>query len=297
MSQEDRYYTCPLSILKSGVNELEVLEACLNVGTVNAGIAYHKYHGEDEFESLLEQAKEEAEKQKLPSKPSSKLELTYPDGTALNQRDAANTWNHSLAGWKIMRLNGGSITSIAQCWLKLHRQNEVFFKIRSDWLWGAIYTARLNHGEDIKSDFNPLSWREFRILAAILSAPVNKTQGFTFLGWESIQARACGYHSKSKFISGKDSLPPHCMPLSRSKIDLTTSRLEVLKFYLRFRYSKGNRGGKTAYSLRHESREKLAEAVGKYQKEYCFKQTLANNRAKDRELTLGLQLPSKPPAT
>ncbi len=95
------------------------------------------------------------------------------------------------------------------------------------------------------------------------------------------------------FAAKKGELPPHCQPLTRSQIDLTTSRMEVLKFYLRFRYSKGDRGGKTAYSFRHETREKLAEAVGKYQVEHCFKPTVDGNRAKDRELTIRLQGGSK----
>lgn len=56
---------------------------------------------------------------------------------------------------------------------------------------------------------------------------------------------------------------------------------------------KGDRCGWTAYSFRHETREKLAKAVGKYQAEYCFKPTVDANRTKDRELTIRLQGGSK----
>ena len=218
------------------------------------------------------------------------------DGKPLSSEEAKDLWFCAHAGAKLCEVIGGNRAHDAQIWATNRHEGEVFFRIKSEWLWGAIYTQRRETGVDVTSGFKPLSWREFRILAAVLSAPVNR-QGFVFLGWESIQARSCGFHNKALFAAGQESLPPHCQPLTRSQIDLTTSRLEANKFFLRFRYSKGDRGGKTAYSFRHDSREKLAAAVGEYQSRYCIKQTIEDNRAKDRELSAALQAASKRPAT
>lgn len=294
MSKEDRYFTAPLAILRSGQSALDSLEAALCSGMVNAGIGYLDTHGEDEFNMLLEQANEAAEKQGLQAKPPPRFTLKDCGGNPIAHERAVELWKAAHAGAKLCGVTGGNRGRDAQVWASHHRKGDVFFRIKSEWLWNAIYTARNEAGtispaDAERADLKPLSWREFRILAAILSAPVKKFQGFVFLGWESIQARACGFHRKDLLAKTKEALPPYCLPLTRSQIDLTTSRLEALKFYLRFRYSKGDRGGKTAYSFRHETREKLAEAVGKYQAEHCFKPTLDANRAKDRELTIRLQ--------
>jgi hypothetical protein len=298
MSTGDKYFTAPLAILRSGQSAPCALESALCSGIVNAGLGYLDTHGEDEYNMLLEQASEAAEKQGLPAKPPPRFTLKDCDGKPIAHDRAVELWKAAHAGWKILGLRSGDRASDAQRWASHHRKGEVFFRIKSEWLWNAIYTARREAGtisaaDAARDDLKPLSWREFRILAAILSAPVKKFQGFVFLGWETIQARACGFHRKDLFTNNKGELPSHCQPLTRSQIDLTTSRLEVLKFYLRFRYSKGDRGGKTAYSFRHETREKLAEAVSKYQAEHCFKPTVDANRAKDRELTIRLQGGSK----
>lgn len=297
MSTGDRYFTAPLAILRSGQSALDALDAAVCSGIVNAGLGYLSTHGEDEYNTLLEQADRAAEKLGMPVTPPPRFALKDCDGKPIANARAVELWRAAHAGSKLCGVIGGNRATDAQTWATHRREGEVFFQIKSEWLWGAVYTARAENGSDVKNDFKPLLWREFRILAAILSAPVKKFQGFVFLGWETIQARACGFHRKDLFAANREELPPHCQPLTRSQIDLTTSRMEVLKFYLRFRYSKGDRGGKTAYSFRHETREKLAEAVGKFQAEHCFKPTVDANRAKDRELTIRLQGGSKLPAT
>jgi len=293
MSKGDRYFKAPLAILRSGQTALDALDAVVCCGLVNAGLGYLETHGEDEFDTLLEQADEATEKQGLPTKPPQRFTLKDCDGKLIAHERAVDLWKAAHAGAKVCGVSGGNRASDAQTWATHTRPKGVFFTIKSEWLWNAVYTARRESGDDVTNEFKPLSWREFRILAAILSAPVNKYHGFVFLGWEPIQARACGFHKNDLFEAQTGELPPHCQPLTRSQIDLTTSRLEVLKFYLRFRYSKGDRGGKTAYSFRHETREILAEAVGKYQAEHCFKPTVDSNRTKDRELTIRLQGGSK----
>lgn len=311
MSAGDNYYTAPLSILRSGKNHLEALEASIACGIVNAGIGYEKHHGQDEFKELLKEASKEATKQNLPTKPPRDLALKDADGANLPAFQAEQYWKYSHAGSKLLGIHGGARSSDAQRWLSNHRHGEVFFKMRSDWLWGAVYQARREDGQDVRANDEVISWREFRILAAILSAPVNR-YGFTFLGWESIQARACGCHKKEFFRTSKESLPDHCQPLSRDQITRTVERLEALNFFIRFRDSKGDRGGKTAYSFRHKgddpqaSRRMLADAVAKYKADRrCMQEKVSANREADRVLALSNtsrpqvtgKAPASPPAT
>ena len=297
MSDSDRYFTAPLSILRSSNTPLEALHNVVSCGIVNAGIGYRKDKGEDEFQILLEQANDEAEKKGVAYSPPHNLKLQDSGGMQMLKVRAVELWEAAHAGAKLCGVTGGSRADDARIWATHRHEGAVFFRIKSERVWNAINTAKREAGENVESDSKPLSWREFRILAAILSAPVHPKRGFVFLGWESIQARSCGFHRKDLFDAGENTLPLHCQPFTRSQIDLTTSRMEANKFYLRFRYSKGDRGGKTAYSFRHDSREKLAAAVGEYQSHYCIQQTMEANRSRDRELSALMQATSKRPAT
>lgn len=298
MSAADKYYTAPLAVLRSGFTGLEALEIACACGIVNAGIGYREEHGEEDFERLVSDAEEHAAEQGLRTSPPKEFVLSDASGNPMTPHESEAIWRCALVGAKMLGIRGGNRAKDAQTWATHYRKGEVFFTIKSEWLWAAIWTARREAGTEVTQDFKPLSWREFRVLAAILSAPVKNYQGFVFLGWESIQARACGFHRKDLFQAGKNDLWPHCQPFSRDQIMRTTGALEACKFYLRFRYSTGDRGGKTAYSFRHESREKLAEAVAKFQAEYCFKQAaVSDNRAKDRILCAKMQEARKSPAT
>lgn len=286
MSAGDKYYTAPLSILRSGKSHLEVLEAVVACGIVNAGIGYRKDKGEDAFKQLLEDANKEAVKQGHPAKSPKKLSLRGTSGSLMTYADAEMYWKYAHAGWKLLGILGGDRASDAQTWLDNPLAGGPFFKMRSDWIWGAVNQARREIGKEVASSTSSISWREFKIIAAILSAGCND-HGFVLLGWESIQARACGFHSKALFQSGKASLPSHCLPLSRDQITLTVERLEGLKFFLRYRDSKGKSGGRMAYSLRHATRELLAESVAKWKAENARIETqIEQNRAADLALSL-----------
>lgn len=57
--------------------------------------------------------------------------------------------------------------------------------------------------------------------------------------------------------------PQHCPPLTRWQIEATLTNLERNRFFLRYRTSSSatGRGGRTAYSIRHATRERLARDV------------------------------------
>lgn len=285
MSAGDNYFTAPLAILRTQDSHLAVLEASVCYGIVNAGIGYERENGEDAFKELLEQATKVAKDRGEESKPPKGMNLMDASGQPLTQYDAERYWKYAHAGRKLLGITGGNARLSAARWLNHHRAGQVFFKVNSSWLWGAVYQARREAGEDVTSDYKPLSWREFRILAAILSAGCNR-HGFVYLGWESIQARACGFHSKELFETGKASLPEHCQPFTRDQIMRTCERLEGLRFFLRLRDSKGPRGGLMAYSFRHETRELLADAIAKKKAENSSLETqVKQNREADMALS------------
>jgi hypothetical protein len=260
MSAGDKYYTVPLSILRSGTSALDALNSCFSCGMLNAGIGFRKSKP-DEFQSRLDA-----------------LALEHrPRGVTLDQWEAAHV------GAALLDITGGCRATDVKRYLDNNCAGQVFFRICHDWMWGAILSARREAGMEVKSEFKPLSWREFRILAAVLSGQVNN-HGFSFLGWEIIQARACGFHSKKLFNAGKNALPPHCMPFTRDVIRRDVEKLEALGFFARCRYATGTRGGLMAYSFRHPKREELAAAVKLWSDaNHSFKIKSAANRAADLE--------------
>jgi hypothetical protein len=280
MSTEN-YFTVPLAVLRSGGTELEALENAVTVGMVNAGVGFAASKDEDAVRAALEAARERAGKQNHPQTMPPKDVLNHASGYQLAKSEAVAIWDKALLGWGVLGIIGGNRTTDAQAWLKLHRQGEVFFKISSDFMWGAVKTARRAAGEEVAVE-RAISFREFRILAAILSAPT-PSYGFVFLGWEALQHRACGYHTKELFNEHKDKLPPHCQPLTRSMIRGTCDRLEALGFFGRVRYSAGVAGGYTAYSVTLE-RPALIEAVKKWQAaNMAFKTKIDGHRKSDQE--------------
>lgn len=269
MSKEDTYFTIPLAMLRSGESALDVLEAACSYGTVSAGIGYRAIHGDDKFNALVAAGhKEEDSDDGEPSCPRGVVE---------------RLWEAALAGAQVLGIKGGRRSHDARVYYEHHEPGQVFFSLRSDWMWNALDTARRETNEHAQMPAKPLFWPEFRLLAAVLSAQTN-TRKFTFLGWESLQARACGYHSKELFQVGKAGLPAHCQPLSRHTIRQTMDRLEALGFFARCRYASGPRGGCMAYSFRHPKRGELATAVKDWRatKDF-FKTKAAANRAADLE--------------
>lgn len=270
MSRSDLYFTAPLALLRGGSGVLDALESCVSCGIVNAGIGWRKTHGERAFKTLLAGVAAEARSRHLP--------IDGPPSVRPFFMQAA------LAGSHILGVQDGACARHAALYQAQLQPRAVYFRMRADWVWNALHTARQTAGVEDPGvrKFKPLTWREFRILAAILSAKVN-TYDFTFLGWESIQARACGYHTKALFQAGKDTLPPHCQPLSRRQIRQGLDRLEVLGFFARCRYAKGARGGLMAYSFRHPKRQGLVEAIKEWAAaNRSFKQKVDNLRAADR---------------
>ena len=280
MSTEN-YYTVPLALLRSGQTELEALSNALDVGIVNVGVGFAESRDADEVEAALDTARERAVKQNLPQTMPPKDVLDDASGYRLARAEAVALWDKALLGWSVLGVIGGNRTTDAQAWLKLHRQGEVFFKVKSDFMWAALNTARRAAGRECAVE-RALSFREFRILAAILSGTTN-SYGFVFLGWEALQYRACGYHTKELFNEHKDKLPPHCQPLTRSMIRGTCDTLEALDFFGRVRYSAGGAGGYTAYSVTLQ-RPALVEAVRKWQAaNMAFKTKVDGHRKSDQE--------------
>ncbi|WP_395748404.1 hypothetical protein [Prosthecobacter sp.] len=267
MSATDLYFTLPLAVLRSGAGVSDVMDAAISCGIVNAGIGYRKTHGEGLFSLLLEQAREHARRQRQP--------VDCPPHVP------PDLWEAALAGAKVLGVQGGCRAVDATNYQKHQARGAVFLQLRADWMWNATYSARREAGKEVPAGFKQLSWREFRILAAILSAKVN-SHGFVFIGWETLQARACGFHSKALYKAGADSLPPHCQPLSRRILRQELEKLETLGYFLRCRYSTGPRGGFMAYSFRHPKRADLVKAIQAWSAaNHAFQTKAAANRAAD----------------
>lgn len=272
MAKDDKYFTFPLSVLRGGNRNptaLSCLELAVDCGIVNAGKGVSNRCDQDEFIEELERA---CEKYEIPE---SKVPHWNSDGA------------HYLVGAKVcgVTLPGGyDFKSAAMATQSVSAQNAPFLRMSSKSIWAALDQARHEADHTTKKPERGLSWREFRVLAAILSWPKTK-EGFTSPGWESIQFRACGFVNKEDFKKAKR-IPDHLPKLSRRQIRDTLDTLEALEMFARFRLSTGPKGGRMFYSFRH-SRDELAQAACQ-KVNFQDRAKVAQNRAEDSRKCLEL---------
>ena len=261
---EDNYFKFPLAILQ-GIRDngkpgnstpYDVICNALDYGIVNAGMGYLHTQGPESFDELLTAEEEE--------------------------RGLANLSAHAGAGLVGASLCGVTFKlreSFERAANVYERNQSSMFPLvtmKADIFWGAYYQAGHEQGKEDQPD-NAISWREFRILCAILSAKINR-EGFVFVGWQEIQARSCGMLRKP--YKARKSIPNHLAPpYSQKQIKRTCDKLEALNFFARCRHSKGPRGGFMAYSFRHAP-EKLREAVARWAS-FRKGDSVRENRAKD----------------
>ena len=261
---EENYFRFPLAILQ-GIDEngkpcnskpFEIIDDALSYGVVNAGVGLIKTQGQEVYDEMLE---EEEEKTSFEN-------LSYHAEAALV---GASMCGVRMASSKNLE-NAGKV---------YHRYDNHKFPlvtIKAEIFWAAFHQARY---EDNKGDLpaRGISWREFRILCAILSVKKNR-DGFSFVGWQEIQARSCGMLRADFKTIGK--IPCHlATPYSQKQITRTCEKLEALKFFVRYRHSKGKRGGFMAYSFKH-SPEDLRKAVGRWAS-FRRGDSIRQNRAAD----------------
>lgn len=213
----------------------------MRYGTHSAGIGLRKNKGESAFEEKLRAVCDKA-KIKLPSIWSDTAEI--------------------LVGAEVCNVKLGS-TSAEAFKFFMERVRKVktippLVRMKSSFLWAAIYRERSLEDPHTPAPERGLSWREFRILCALLSVQVN-ARGYSFIGWESIQARSCGHASKAAHNQDSE-IRKDLQPLTRKQIRITLDTLEELNFFARFHFSSGRSGGLTAYSFRL-TREALGELV------------------------------------
>jgi len=241
----DRYFTFPLAVLNYGP-PLRCLELALDCGIYSAGAGYRKIHGDDAFVARFAERCEELGIPKLqrPSPFTAAAEVVV-GGAVCNVKFGNHRREHfhSTAERAAEVPTGGPLV-----------------RMKADFLWAAIEQARADEDPDRPWPERGISWREFRVLCAILSVRTNRA-GFAFVSVETIQARASGFTTK-KALRSAESIPEHLAPpFTDKQIRTTCDVLENLRFFARFRQSIGPRGGRMAYSVRHNTREELAAAV------------------------------------
>ena len=164
--------------------------------------------------------------------------------------------------------------------------------MRADIFYTAYQTTQKEANDSLSSLEKRISWREYRVIAAIYSLQWN-SRNFCEAGLETIRYRACGFHNKKLFqeFEDSDTTWPDCnIPLSRDQIKRTIETLEGLKFFVRCRISSNSHhGGKYAYSIKHDSREELMKDVLSKQA-FSRGDHIRENRANDHLLYVKNQL-------
>jgi hypothetical protein len=267
----EKYFTFPLCVLHGLTDPstpLDCINLALDCGIINAGIGLYR-NDQEKFEEMLEEAIEEHQiKWKL---------------------RADSNRSTVFVGSKICNVTLGTASPA-----KIDKQIDSFNRVpkggalvrmAGKYLWPAYYQALYEQGANEDRPDKGISWREFRILCAILSVKRNSNE-FSFIGWETIQLRACGFTNKTDYKAATK-IPYHLAPpLSRKQIRATCDALENLGFFARFRFSKGKSGGYMAYSFRH-SRDELAKVVCNAAN-FKDKAKIKANRAEDAKRCLEL---------
>ena len=264
MSDNGNYFTFPLAVLHAGKSPLRCIDLAINCGMLSAGKGFRHLNDNEDFEEKIEKICEEQNIGKT-ARPGSHTEA------------AEILVGSSICNVTLGRHSRPHLESLTNLVARVPKDG-AFVRMKSDFIWPALEQARAEEQPASPWPGKGISWREWRILAAILSVRRNRAD-FAFIGWETIQARACGFTTK-KGLRDAESIPDHLSPsLSRRQIRDTTDQLENLGFYARFRFSTGGRGGLMAYSFRHQ-RGELAKAVCDL-KNFGDRAKIKANRAED----------------
>jgi hypothetical protein len=242
---KENYFTFPLAVLHGVAkqsNPCDIIELALHCGVISAGIGLYK-NDSDRFREMLDEvvAKHDI---KWKNKENSHRSMALV-GAKLCGVNLGGTYPAYLDGM----IDGFSFVA----------KGGPLVRMAAKYFWPALYQAQAEQLPDKSWPERGISWREFRILCAILSVKTNRA-GFSFIGWETIQARSSGFTTKAE-IKAATKIPEHLAPaLTRKQIRMTCDALEDLGFYARFRFSTGPSGGRMAYSFRHD-RAELAKVV------------------------------------
>lgn len=278
----DNYFTFPLQVLWGPkpdsklkrppvIAPHECIELAINCGMINAGKGYRKNNDNDQFIERLHQA---CDNRGL----STDIINRIPDNCEeiLLGSDLCNV---QLGSYETYSLQG-----------RLTKACKVIpggpmVRMAAKYMWPAFEQARADADQSNPRPERGISWREFRILCAILSVPTNRAN-FAFIGWETIETRSCGFATKEAF-KAVPNIPDHLAPpLTRKVIRPICEALEDLGFYARFRFSTGKTGGYMAYSVRH-TRDELAQAVCDFVN-FRDRAKIKANRASDAQKCLEL---------
>jgi hypothetical protein len=255
----DTYFKFPLAVLRVGHTQLECLEMAVSCGIVNAGTGTRQTDPDAFAEMLAKIATER------------RLDLGEYTEEQKNILVGAKVTNTSLGGYSPAHLTRE---------IKNARRAPVgpLVNMKTDFLWEAVYRARSVAGQNGQG--GSISFLEFAVLCAIYSAPWNK-RGFWFGSYRTIRARACGFTGPDEFDKAKETPPAIGTAWTRHQIETTLAKLEELKFFLRFRYSVGMRGGRLAYSIKHAGDRK---ALAKDVLAFVDRNQNRRNRAEDAAL-------------
>lgn len=263
MAVTDPYFRFPLSALTYGDRASACLNAIIDYSVVSAGVG-SRISNPKEYEALA-------------------VTHALPDPPSKRQAEEWMAYQDACVG-------KGQTSVIATCWRTLHRHyremiahasnypKSALVTMKAKWVWNALDTALQEEGLPARSP-NPgwLTWREFRVLCAVLSVIGQKP--YAWGSTNTLLHRVCGYTAASSF-KGKEPAA-HCPRLTRWMLETTLNRLEELRFFMRVRVSRSptGRGGRTAYTIRHPSREALVIEL-----RTSLFATVADNRKADHRL-------------
>lgn len=253
MSASDPYFRFPLSALALSRTPVEILRGIASYSVVSAGLGAGQKGTVHEVGSA----------HLLAPRPESREEhewwLTVCAGAHITQVELLD-WRKTLHCYQETRSETDALG------LK-----SALVTINARWVMNALHTALQEEGQ---KDWDPyqgwMTWREFRVLCAILS--VIGAKSYAWASTATLMHRACGYTSAAS-MRGKEPTAA-CPLLTRRVLETTLHRLELNRFFLRCRISRNpcGKGGRTAYSVRHADRQALITHLRKAKPQFSNRQ-------------------------
>lgn len=244
MAASDPYFRFPLSMLALSRTPEQILDAIACYGVVSAGIGAAE--NEDTFYRIAGENPLDDE----PKTDEYGWWLRVCAGAYLT-KVTVHDWRRA---WDSYRETQSKTDSLG---LK-----SALVTIKARWVWSALDTALQEEGRKARNgNLEWLTWREFRVLCAVLS--VIGIKPFAWISAATLAHRVCGYTSAAS-MKGREPTPA-CPFLTRRMLETTLGRLEINRFFLRCRLSRNplGKGGRTAYSVRHADRKALIEDIRK----------------------------------
>jgi hypothetical protein len=236
MARADRYVTIPLAWIRLCNSPLDFFERGIHFAAREAGLGL---------------------RQKEPGHFEHRVAEFLAEHDLNHEIESEEIDAPSIAGWSLLQFKSPDPTG--QTTARIHKildaiipPEKISPRFRVSWsIFHTSWETQRFEAGHIEEPPRQISWREFRILLALLSIrnkPWNRNKIEFEASAQDIRVQSCGF-TKNENLQKAQSFPEHAAPFSRDQIERTMGNLDKLGFFHRRKVSKGKCGGLWKYRI------------------------------------------------